>query len=301
MKIRTYFKMKKITFLSFCFLVCVGVYAQREVQYSQYLLNPMAINPAYTGTRESFHFNAILRKQVITGIQGLPVTSSFAMDGAVSNGKIGLGLQGLSDRTSLNTAVFGTIAYHYKISETQKISIGALGGINVLPVRDALNFGGANNKALASAGVGVYYEDENYFGGVSMPEILKQTYGYASGLLDYQRPVFVQVGAKIAPNDDLMLRPSILLTKPEQGKLRADFNALASLKEKFTAGLSVRLGSPTYWQGLLQYNLSENFRVGYAYSSRRVEDFSFVSSTNIPGAGRGIHELMVTLQPNPRQ
>jgi len=293
--------MKKTPFFLLCWLVCVGVYAQREVQFAQYLLNPLAINPAYAGARESFHFNAILRKQVITGIQGLPVTSSFAMDGAVSNGKIGLALQGLSDRTSLNTAIFGMMAYHYKISETQKISIGVLGGINVLPVRDAFNFGGAVNKALASAGVGVHYEDENYFGGISMPEILKQTYSYASGLLDYQRPVFVQVGAKIAPNDDLLLRPSILLTKPEQGKLRADFNALASFKEQFTAGLSVRLGTPTYWQGLLQYDLSKNFRVGYAYSSRRVEDFSFVSSSNIPGAGKGIHELIVTLRPNPGQ
>ena len=274
--------------------------AQREVQYSQYMANPLAINPAYAGVRENFHFNAILRKQWITGIQGLPITQSFAMDGATANRKIGFGLQGLNDRVNLNTAIFGMLAYHYKISETQKLSVGVLGGINVLPVRDGFNFVGVN-RALASAGVGVYYEDETYFGGVSMPEILKQTYGYASGLLNYQRPVFIQVGLKVQVNDEVLVQPSVLLTKPEQGKLRADLNAMAQIQQRFQVGLSVRLGTTTYWQGLLQYDLTKNLRVGYAYSSRRVEDFSFISSSVIPGAGKGIHELMITLQPNPQQ
>jgi type IX secretion system PorP/SprF family membrane protein len=282
-------------------LISAVAYAQREVQYAQYLLNPLAINPAFAGTRETFHFNAILRRQFIAGVQGLPVTQSFAMDGAVANGKIGLGLQGLNDRVSLNTAVYAMGAYHYQISETQKISIGVLGGINVLPVRDAFNFGGAVNRALASAGAGIYYEDEFYFGGISMPEILKQTYSYSSSLLNYQRPVFVQAGVKLLPTDDWEVRPSVLLTKPEQGKLRADLNCLATFKEKLTLGVSVRLGSTTYWQGIAQYDLSKNFKVGYVYASRRVEDFSFVSSSVVPGAGRGIHELVITLQPNPHQ
>ena len=290
--------MKKIVTL-FLFSA-LAAQAQREVQYSQYLANPMAINPAYAGARENFHLNAVLRKQWITGIQGLPITQSFAMDGATANGKIGLGLQGLNDRVTLNTAIFGMVAYHYKISETQKISIGVLGGINVLPVRDAFNYSGVN-RALASAGVGIYYEDETYFGGISMPEILKQTYGYASGLLNYQRPVFIQAGLKMELNDKVLLKPSLMLTKPEQGKLRADLNAVARIQQKLQAGLSVRLGTTAYWQGLLQYDLTKNLRVGYAYSSRRVEDFSFISSSVVPGAGRGIHELMITLQPNPQQ
>lgn len=277
-------------------LLCAAtVQAQREVQFAQYLVNPMAINPAYAGARETFHFNAVLRRQWIAGIQGLPVTPSFAMDGSVANGKIGLGLQGLNDRFNFNTAVFGTIAYHYNISETQKISVGALGGINALPVL------GFANKILASAGVGVYYEDENYFGGISMPEILKQTAMYPSGLLDYQRPVFVQAGAKLFLNDDLELRPSVLLTKPEQSKIRADLNALARFKEKVTVGTSIRFGSTSYWQGIAQYDLSKNFRVGYVYSSKRVEGDSPGTMLATPGAGRGIHELVITLQPNPQQ
>ncbi|MFN3378549.1 MAG: PorP/SprF family type IX secretion system membrane protein [Runella zeae] len=276
-------------------------YAQREVQYAQYLVNPLAINPAATGVRENFYFNAVLRRQFIAGVQGLPVTQSFAMDGSIANGKVGLGLQGLNDRVAVNTAVFGSISYIFKISEEQKISIGGLGGINVLPTRNAINTGGSLNKALASAGVGIYYEDEVFFGGVSMPEILKQQYGYnnTSGLLNYQRPLFVQVGMKADLIEELDFRPSIVLTKPENGKIRTDLNALAHYKSRILAGLSVRIGPTTYIQGLLGFDVSKNIRVGYTYNSRRVEDFNGTSN-NIPGAGKGIHEIVFTLQPNPR-
>ena len=64
-------------------------------------------------------------------------------------------------------------------------------------------------------------------------------------------------------------------------------------------GLSVRLGSTTYFQALLGYDISKNIRVGYTYNSRRVEDF-YGNSNNVPGAGKGIHEIVFTLQPNPR-
>lgn len=275
--------------------------AQREVQYSQYLVNPLSINPAVTGMRENFHFNAVLRRQVIMGVQSLPITQSFAMDGSVGKGKVGLGLQGLNDRVAFNTAVFGSISYIHKISDFQKISVGALGGINVLPARDILNTGGRINKALASVGVGVYYQDETFFGGISMPEILKQQYGYnnTSGLLNYQRPIFIQAGLTTDLNEDTKVIPSILLTKPENGKIRADLNALLHYKSRFMAGVSVRLGTTTYWQGLLAYDFSKNIRIGYTYNSRRVEDFNGQTST-IPGVGKGIHEIVFTLQPNPR-
>jgi len=298
-------QMKKIVyrllFATYCLLITADCFAQREVQYSQYLVNPLAINPAATGVRENFYFNAVLRRQFVQGVQGLPVTQSFAMDGVVANGKVGLGLQGLNDRVAFNTAVFGSVSYIHKISEFQKISIGALGGINVLPARDILNTGGAINKALASAGVGIYYQDETFFGGISVPEILKQQYGYnsTSGLLNYQRPIFVQAGLKTELAEGFLLVPSVLLTKPQSGKIRTDLNALLHYNDKFMAGLSVRLGSTTYFQGLLSYDLSKNIRIGYTYNSRRVEDF-YGQTNSIPGVGKGIHEIVFTLQPNPR-
>lgn len=302
-KIVSYFLFSTSCFvpIAYCLLLTAPCFAQREVQYSQYLVNPLAINPAATGIREVFHFNAVLRRQFIQGVQGLPVTQSFAMDGSVANGKVGLGLQGLNDRVAFNTAVFGSISYIHKISEFQKISVGALGGINVLPARDILNTGGAINKALASVGVGVYYQDETFFGGVSMPEILKQQYGYnnTSGLLNYQRPIFVQLGLKTELAEGITLVPSVLITKPQNDKVRADLNGLLHYNDKIMAGVSLRLGATTYFQGLLSYDLSKNIRIGYTYNSRRVEDF-YGRTNTIPGVGKGIHEIVFTLQPNPR-
>lgn len=286
----------------FWVVTSVSAMAQREVQYAQYLVNPLAINPAATGARENFHFNAVLRRQFVLGLQGLPITQSFAMDGTVGRNKnVGLGLQGINDRVSLNTAAFATVSYIHRISETQKIAIGTLVGVNVLPSRSLVGLGSGVNQAVLSAGVGIYYDDELIFGGISMPEILNQDYAYSSSsaLLNYRRPIFVQAGIKMGTTDDFRLTPSILLTKPQNGKLRADLNALATLKNKFGAGASIRFGTTTYWQALLSYDASKNIRLGYTYSSRRVEDF-WGSANPLPGSGKGIHEIVVTLQPNPQ-
>ena len=272
-------------------------FAQREVLYAQYLVNPLGINPAATGIRQNLHLNAILRRQFIANMRSFPITQSIAIDGSISDGKIGLGLQALNDRVSLNKAIYGSFSYIHYISETQKLSIGVLGGINVLPNRTL--YVGGNDQVLGSAGVGIYYEDETFFGGVSMPEILKHNgYNSNSALLNYQRPIFLQGGVKIQPNDYIIFKPSVLFTKPEGGKIRTDLNALANLYDKFMAGVSVRLGTTTYWQALLGYDINRNIRVGYNYSSRRVEDF-LGSANSLPGSGKGIHEIVFTIQPNP--
>jgi len=50
--------------------------AQREVLYEQYIQNPMAINPAFTGIREDFNMTVLLRRRWFT-IPNSPITQTF--------------------------------------------------------------------------------------------------------------------------------------------------------------------------------------------------------------------------------
>jgi len=274
--------------------------AQREVLYSQYLFNPLTINPAFTGSREVLNMTAIFRRKWI-GLPGLPITQSFGADGAIAGNKVGIGLQALNDRMGIysNTGVYGSLAYRFAISPTAKLSIGASGGINVLPVFDPSTLL-AYNKALPSVGVGVYYQSDQFWAGISKPELIQRPLTLASSQnapVRYLRPLFINAGGRIDVSDDIAVLPSVLITQLADFPLGLDINAKVWLEQKLGIGLSYRANSSTlvatqsYVVALLEYQLSKSIRVGYSYSSRTVENPNLVQNS--------VHEIVFRYTPSP--
>ncbi|MCY7356633.1 MAG: type IX secretion system membrane protein PorP/SprF, partial [Rudanella sp.] len=151
---------RQLTLLSLGLFAFISeVQAQKEVLYYQYQMNPMAINPAYTGNRETMHLAAIFRRKMfnlgqgraLSGGGGSPVTQSLAMDGAVANAKIGLGLQALNDRMGAfnTTGIYASTAYWIDLPNEASMSVGVTGGVSFLPVGDLLT---VVNKAFPSVG-----------------------------------------------------------------------------------------------------------------------------------------------------
>jgi len=288
-----------LLFLS-VFFSAKPVRAQREVLYAQYLTNPLTINPAYTGQREAMTLTAHFRRKWF-GVQGLPITQSLGIDGATAGNRFGLGLQALNDRMSpySNTGLYGSLAYHLSVG-SGKLSVGGSGGVNILPVFDPAS-GGGFNKALPSLGLGAHFESEAAWVGVSMPELVKRPLTLSSGVggatLQYNRPLFIHVGAKLRSQDNLTILPSILLTRQASRPLGIDLNAKVWLYEKLALGASARLqssgvfGARTYFHGLAEYQLSPGIRVGYTYSSQTVE-----APFLLPNS---VHELVFRYTPSP--
>ena len=260
------------------------VEAQKEVLYYQYQINPMAINPAYTGNRETMHLAAIFRRKMFnlgqgrafSGGGGSPVTQSLAIDGAVANAKIGIGLQALNDRMGAfnTTGVYASVAYWTDLPNDASLSVGASGGVSFLPVGDLF---AVVNKAFPSVGLGFYYQSDAFFGGVSMPEFLNKEYKLA-GQFVFQpaRPLFVHIGTKLKPVDELIIYPSILVTQASGKPLGTDFNAKAWYQEKYGIGLSYRRNSLgftplSYLQVSAEYQLVAPIRVGFTYNTQTPE------------------------------
>jgi type IX secretion system PorP/SprF family membrane protein len=65
-------------------------HAQQEVQYSQYMFNMLAVNPAYAGSRDVLSMTGVYRQQWV-GIEGAPTTQSFTIDMPVKKEKVGIG------------------------------------------------------------------------------------------------------------------------------------------------------------------------------------------------------------------
>ena len=293
--------MKKIIVL--LLITTCTVSAQREVQYQQYLMNPMAINPAMAGASETFRLTAAFRRQWIQNISGLPLSQTFSMDGRVGanddkptarQGFFGLGLQGILDRTSLNnnSGVFGNVAYHYQIDDNQRISFGITAGVSVLPAFD-IGSGLIQNKAKGGAGAGINYQNNIFWIGVSMPEMIGNNIGNVSGFatIIYPKPVFVYGGLQIQANDDIIFKPSVLVSDKSEYHL----NLQAVYQDKISATVAYRslkyVNREGFLYGLLGYNINKNITANYSYSSKMIENL---------GNKGGIHELAFTFIPNPK-
>lgn len=272
--------------------------AQKEVLYSQYLVNPLSINPATAGSRESFHLTAFFRRKWVT-LRNAPVTQSVTADGSVAGGRIGLGFQALNDRMGLYaaTGVFGSVAYRFNLPALAKLSVGVQGGVNVLPLYDPT--GTSLNRAIASFGLGVYYQSDRFFAGVSAPEMAGQTLDLTGRFLYRSvRPVMLQVGTTVELDENVALIPSVLVSKIADRPVGVDLNARLWFNEQFGLGASYRQNSPgliqtNYIQALAEYQITSAIRLGYIFNSKTPEN---------PTAGlyfqQSVHEVMFRFSPN---
>lgn len=293
--------MKTLHCRLFCLLImtfyfCIDeVYAQKEVLYEQYIQNPMAINPAFTGIRQDFNMSVLLRRRWFF-LPNSPITQTFAMDGTVAGGKVGIGLQALNDRMSpyFTTGVYGSAAYHLNTSSDWKISVGIQGGVNVLPVYDFAS-NSAMNRALGSFGAGFWVHSEKYYLGVSKPELLSQGYGNRQTTFEYRQPLYITAGVTFEPASLVKVTPSVLLVQEKGAGLRVDAGARAWYDERVGIGLFYRAARVNYVQASGELQVSNNVRVGYTYNSKAHESGIAGINNNF----LSMHELMLKFVPNP--
>lgn len=274
-------------------------YAQKEVLYSQYLLNPLSINPAYAGSRESFHLTAFLRRKWIS-VRYAPVTQSVSADGSVAHGRVGLGFQALNDRMGIfaATGVYGSVAYRFNLPALAKLAIGVQGGVSVIPLYD-ITVASSINRAVGSFGVGIYYQSDRFFGGISAPELSSQVMDL-TGRLIYKsaRPIMFQAGMPVTVAENTVLIPSVLLSKMPDRPLGFDINLRAWFNEQIGLGLSYRQNSPglistNYVQAIAEYQLTKAIRLAYIFNSQTPE-----SPNAMQYDQKSVHEIMLRFAPN---
>lgn len=292
---------QKVALLAVLLIALSDVFAQKGVLYEQYVQNPMAINPAFTGVRKDFNMTAIFRRKWFR-VQGAPSSQSFAGDGTFADGKFGVGFQALNDQTSAfsTTGVYASFAYHLGLGDAWKLDLGAQGGINVLPVYD-LSLVSTNNRALGSFGVGAWLRSDQLYFGISKPELLSPRLGDQRISYYYRRPLYFIAGGSYDLDEDVMLLPHVLIVQEKDYNLRVDLGARIWFSEKIGIGASYRMGGGNdfnssninYLQLSGEVQVGRNVRLGYFYGTRQVE---ILTPTTGP---KGVHELMLKFTPNP--
>ena len=293
--------MKRIYIILFImFIANATAFSQTEPMYSQYMYNMLGVNPAYAGNREATSFNFFQRNQWI-GLKGAPKTTSLSIDKAAKDGKIGIGFQAYDDRLGVESAT----GFNAIISSRVKVSeIGVLsGGISFGLMNYRLNLNDVMNRYTPtdpsfissakpsqwnpSVGMGVYYNTDKLYIGLSTPSILRSRLAkyenFVSGIQkmdDFH--LFATAGYVFEVNDDVKLKPSTMIKMVSGAPIELDLNLNIWLKDLIGIGGSYRTGDA--FIGMVEIQATDNLRFGYAY------DMPF---TPLKYFTRGSHELML--------
>ena len=283
----------KNTFLTILILITLGVFstkvqAQQDAQYTQYMYNPISINPAYAGTRDVFSFLGLYRTQWV-GLDGAPETFTLSGHTPVGN-NVGLGMNVTQDEIFITNETYVDIDFSYKInlSDEAKLALGFKAGGHFLTIdTNKLNTGAFNpgdadaeinidNKFSPQFGVGAYYYTDSFYLGLSVPNMLEtkhfdenaannNSFATAKERVNF----YLMAGKTFDLNADLKFKPSTLLKMVDGAPIQVDLSANFLIKEKLTLGAAYRWSAAL--SGMIGYQLSDQLMLGFAYDRETTE------------------------------
>lgn len=274
--------------------------AQQLPQYTQYMLNEMAINPAVAGKDEFADVRSNNRYQWI-GITDAPRTYMLTLHAPFKKRNMGLGTQIYTDivgptrRVGLSLAY----AYHIKVAEKVKVSLGLSAGIQQWGIdghKLILHDQGDDNllvqyqtKVVPDFGAGIYVHHSNkWYFGISAPQIYESPIklyvdGDNKGTL--ARHFLVNGAYKFDLGEDFKIEPSAMV------------KYVTPAPVKFDAGLRVIYQEQIWLGGAYRHNDAFTALIGFMYKNYLMIGYSYdFTTTNLKKYSTGTHELMLGLR-----
>lgn len=264
--------MKKNILLLLLLISGVKIYAQQDPLYSQYMMNPLLINPAYSGITTDLNASMMYRKQW-AGFEGSPVTLNANAHIALANNRMGAGLIILQDQigTDKTIEVTATYGYHIKLNNDLTLSFGLQGGvINYQSDYDDLKINRADTKFSnisewkPNIGAGLLLHNQRFMVGLSVPKLLKATsVGESVSTALYNQHAYLFAGYVVQLSNRIKLKPWVLARTVSGAPISFDYAASLKVDDSYTLGLFTRNFSA--YGFLAQINLGDTFRFGYVF------------------------------------
>jgi type IX secretion system PorP/SprF family membrane protein len=290
-------RMKKYFTIALSLFAIAFCRAQQDPQYSQYMFNQLAINPAYAGSKEALSTAVFLRSQW-TGIEGSPKTETLTLHSPLRKRKVGLGLAIISDKIGpkKSTGVMGSYAYRIPI-KNGRLAFGLRLGvynytynwakIEYKDQADIYNSQNSTSLIVPTADAGVYYYTNTFYIGFSGTHLTNgrlTTVSNKNGDNAQLSPhYFFTIGKAWEISENLIFNLSCMTKVAKNSPSTGDLNFSFLLKQRLWLGVSFRshYGMVIY----TQFYINEKFKLGYAYD---------IGLNKIGAVGGGSHELMLS-------
>lgn len=281
----------------FALFLGTTLFAQQDPQFTQYMFNMLALNPAYAGSADRVSLKALSRHQWV-GFDGAPTTQTLTLHSPVWHESLGIGGTMMRDSHGPITqyTFMADVAYRIFMGDA-KLAFGLKGGLNLMqgeyaalnPLEqgDQVFQQSVNSKLDPQFGFGIMYYSDRYYIGVSTPKIMRTEFFETDSLAFVsepgQKPHYFLSGGYVF---DLGLyhkfKPTFLVKAVDGAPLSFDLSANFLFFDKFWLGAMYRHEDAV--GALAQYHITNDLSVGYAY------DYPLSTLRNYSG---GSHEIML--------
>ncbi|MDP3946394.1 MAG: type IX secretion system membrane protein PorP/SprF [Lutibacter sp.] len=292
--------MKRVTIIlgTLAILSINFIYSQQDPQYTQYMYNMQIVNPAYAGSEGTLNIGLLHRTQWV-GLDGAPKTTVAAINAPIKK-NIGMGLSVFADEIGpvKEQNVFVDVSYTIQTSDYGNLAFGLKGGFSFLDAKlSTLDLGddipddvfnNDINDSYANFGAGAFYYTDHFYAGLSMPNMLNQFHLNRKGGIissaSEKMHYYLTSGYVFEMNDNLKLKPSVLLKGVEGAPLSIDVAGNVLINNKFELGVSWRIDDSL--NALMNIEVARGFRIGYAY------DYTL---SNLGDFNSGSHEVILLI------
>ncbi len=275
--------------------------AQQDPQFTQYMFNLLALNPAYAGSADRVSIKALSRHQWV-GFEGAPTTQTLTVHSPFLVQSLGLGGTVMRDEHGPVTqyGLIVDLSYRIFLGNNQKLAFGIKGGLNLfqgkfadlhpLEANDQVFQQNVSTKTDPQFGFGVMWYSDRFYLGLSSPKVLRTDFFDEDSLQFVSQPgqrahYYLTGGYVFDLGTYTKFKPTAMVKAVEGAPISFDLSANFLLYDKLWLGAMYRYTDAV--GALVQYNLTDGISVGYAY------DYPLSPLRNYSG---GSHEFMLGVE-----
>lgn len=290
---------KYLLYISFILMSFAGLKAQQLPQYSQYMFNYYAINPAFAGVNANWEVVSNNRYQWL-GITDAPRTYTFSAYGSSKDRKMGFGGYVYTDIVgpTRRLGVQGSYSYHINLTEGIRLGFGLSGGINQWSVDahkivtnetgDPIFDNGIVSSLNPDLKFGLWLYHKNWHFGFSAPHLLRKRMYFFDGkdnsLNVMKDHYFFNAGYTFELHEDWKLEASAMLKYVFPVPPKTDMVVRGIYKDMLWLGVGYRTRDAMIFMAGYQYN--DFLRIGYSYD---------YTTTDLVNYNSGSHELVLSI------
>jgi type IX secretion system PorP/SprF family membrane protein len=252
--------------------------AQQLPQFTQYMYNTIAVNPAYAGSRDALSIFGLNRNQW-AGFDGGPQTTTLSIHSPLRNEKIGLGLSLINDKTGYEslTYIYTDFSYTIQANDDVDVSFGLKAGVTTYKLASELYnsaFTGGDqyfNERLdrlnPNIGAGILFHSDKWYAGLSIPKLINHDLNNDSDYKALETVHYYMIAGYVFDlSESVKFKPSTMVKYTKGAPVSTDLTANFLFNEKFWLGGSYRInGEQGAFGALADFQVTDQFRVGYTY------------------------------------
>ncbi|WP_106795168.1 type IX secretion system membrane protein PorP/SprF [Aquimarina sp. Aq78] len=280
--------MKKVYILLIVAILSKGflcpIFGQQTPVFANYNYNTVVINPAHAGFYPDSDIT-LTNRGYLNQLDGSPRNIGLTVNSPLRSKNMGLGAGVYSDQVGVTTttSLFGAYAYKIVFDHNYNqarwwsynpnvLSFGITGGAMIynenlleLGIQNDPNFANNINTVIPTLGVGVLYNREHIYIGVSAPNLLGDSLSSEDNI-NLENPYYAYTGYRFFATrfEEVLITPSVLAKYVSGAPIQVDINTTVNYKNKIEIGAGYRTSSSINF--LAGFYISNHLRLLYNYN-----------------------------------